>query len=165
MAYRRSGNNLVKSRPAAKFACRVGIVVAKWHNDITGKLLLGAVQTLKNSGIPAKSIIISEVPGSFEIPLGAQWLTRKYKPDAVICLGCIIKGETPHFRYISQAVATGIMELNLKHNIPFIFGVLTTNTLKQAQQRSGGKVGNKGTEAAQTAIEVLNLKNKDKLSI
>jgi 6,7-dimethyl-8-ribityllumazine synthase len=136
----------------------IGIVVAQWHNDITGALLKGAIDSLKKSGIPSSSIIIKHVPGSFELPLGAQWLREHDNADAVLCLGCIIQGETPHFDYISQAVANGIMALNLKYNIPVIFGVLTTNTVKQAKQRSGGKHGNKGADAAIAALEMLELK-------
>jgi 6,7-dimethyl-8-ribityllumazine synthase len=136
----------------------IGIVVAQWHNDITGALLKGALAALKKSGIPSSSVIIKNVPGSFELPLGAQFLRQRDKADAVICLGCIIQGETPHFEFISQAVAQGIMDLNLKYNIPVIFGVLTTNTVKQAKQRSGGKHGNKGADAAIAALEMLELK-------
>jgi 6,7-dimethyl-8-ribityllumazine synthase len=135
--------------------CSVGIVVTRWHSDITDKLLKGAIDTLKQHGVKASAIKVKKVPGSFELPLGAQWLKESAKPDAVICIGCIVKGETPHFDFISQAVAHGIMDLNLKYNIPFIFGVLTTNTVKQAKQRSGGKHGNKGTEAALAALEML----------
>ncbi len=160
MAYSRSEKRTAISKLVTNSPGRVGIVVAKWHSDITDKLLRDAVHTLQNGGIPQKSIIISRVPGCFEIPAAALWMKHSRKPDAVICLGCIIKGETPHFHFISQAVSHGIMELNLKHNIPFIFGVLTTNTLKQAEQRSGGKTGNKGAEAAQAAIDMMNLKNR-----
>lgn len=158
MAYRRTGNYRNSLGNAANSGYRIGIVVAAWHNDITNKMLQGALLSLKKGGISTQAIIIDKVPGSFELPLAAQWLYNKHKTDAVICIGCIIKGETPHYKFIAQAVTTGIMELGIKHNIPFIFGVLTTNTLKQAQQRSGGKYGNKGTEAAKTALEMLNLK-------
>ena len=133
----------------------IGIVVAQWHNDITSALLKGATATLKQAGIKDASIKTKKVPGSFELPLGAQWQIEKDKVDAVLCLGCIIKGETPHFDYISEAVANGIMQLNLGYSIPVIFGVLTTNTLKQAKERSGGKHGNKGTDAAIAALEML----------
>ena len=146
---------------ALKFSLKnitIGIVVAQWHNDITGALLKGALDTLKKSGIPTTSVIVKHVPGSFELPLGAQLLREQDKADAVLCLGCIIQGETPHFEYISQTVAQGIMDLNLKYNIPVIFGVLTTNTVKQAKQRSGGKHGNKGADAAIAALQMLELK-------
>ena len=145
----------LKNINLAKAHYRIGIVLTRWHSDITDKLLKGALDTLKKHGISASSIILKRVSGSFELPLGAQWIKESEKADAVICLGCIIKGETPHFDFISQAVAMGIMDLNLKYNIPFIFGVLTTNTLKQAKQRSGGKHGNKGAEAALAALEML----------
>ena len=137
---------------------KIGIAVAQWHDDITCELLNGALAALNQMGVKGSAIKIKEVPGSFELPLGAQWLIEKNKVNAVLCLGCIIQGETPHFDYISQAVANGIMQLNLKYNIPTIFGVLTTNTLKQAQERSGGKHGNKGGDAAIAAIEMLGVK-------
>lgn len=136
----------------------IGIAVAQWHDDITSELLNGALSALNKAGVKGSSIKIKEVPGSFELPLGAQWLIEINKVDAVLCLGCIIKGETPHFDYISEAVANGVMQLNLKYNIPTIFGVLTTNTVKQAQERSGGKHGNKGSDAAIAALEMLEVK-------
>jgi len=139
---------------------RIGIVVAQWHNDITEPLLQGALDVLKKSGIKASDIIIMQAPGSFELPLCAQWLIKDSKADAVLCLGCIIKGETPHFNYISEAVANGIMNLNITHNIPIIFGVLTTNTLQQSKERSGGKHGNKGADAAVAALEMLENKKR-----
>lgn len=138
----------------------VSIVVSQWHKDVTDALLEGAFQVLEKTDIHKLSIEVINVPGSYELPLGAQWAIDTYSPDAVICLGCIIRGETPHFNYISKAVADGIMQLNLKHNIPVIFGVLTTDTVKQASQRSGGKHGNKGTDAATAAIEMVELRNK-----
>jgi len=133
------------------------IIVSQWHNDITGALAKGALNVLEKGKSSAK---VLNVPGSYELPLGARWAINKYSPDAVICLGCIIRGETPHFNYISKAVADGIMHLNLAHNIPVIFGVLTTDTLKQAKQRSGGKHGNKGADAAIAALQMLELQNK-----
>lgn len=139
---------------------RIGITVAQWHNDITESLLQGALDVLKRGGIKATDILIMQVPGSFELPLSAQWLIKDTKADAVLCLGCIIKGETPHFDYISQAVAQGIMKVNLEHNKPVIFGVLTTNTVQQAKERSGGKHGNKGADAATAALEMLENKKQ-----
>jgi 6,7-dimethyl-8-ribityllumazine synthase len=139
---------------------RIGIVVADWHNDITSLLLSGALDVLKKGGIKASDITVMQAPGSFELPLSAQWLIKDNKVNAVICLGCIIKGETPHFDFISQAVAQGIMNLNLTYNIPVIFGVLTTNTIQQAKERSGGKHGNKGAEAAAAALEMLENKKR-----
>jgi 6,7-dimethyl-8-ribityllumazine synthase len=137
---------------------RIGIAVAQWHNDITEKLLKGAIDVLQKGGIQPSDIIIMQAPGSFELPLTAQWLIKDSKADAVLCLGCIIKGETPHFDYISQAVAGGVMKVGLEYNIPVIFGVLTTNTVQQARERSGGKHGNKGADAAVAALEMLEAK-------
>jgi 6,7-dimethyl-8-ribityllumazine synthase len=136
----------------------IGLIVSQWHNDITSKMRIAAVDYLEKSGINKNSLIIKEVPGSFEIPLAAQWLIEKHEPAAVICLGCIIKGETSHNKYISHAVTEGIMALNLKYNIPLTFGVLTTDNVKQAKERAGGKHGNKGIEAAATALLMLNAK-------
>jgi len=139
---------------------RFGIVVSDWNNEITWSLTEGAVKTLKKYGTKEKNIIIKHVPGSFEITLGAQFLAEYDDLDAVICLGCVVQGETPHFTYICQSVTQGITQLNLEYNIPFIFGVLTTLTLQQAIERSGGKLGNKGDEAAITAIKMAALQNE-----
>lgn len=137
---------------------KIAIVVSEWNEEITGKLLEGAVNTLKNEGkVTDKNIIIKTVPGSFELPLAAQWLTDELFVDAVICIGCIIQGETKHFDFIAQAVANGITQVNLESEIPIIFGVLTPNTMEQALDRAGGKYGNKGDEAAITAIKMLGL--------
>jgi 6,7-dimethyl-8-ribityllumazine synthase len=136
---------------------RFGIVVSDWNNEITYALLEGAVKTLKKHGATDKNIIIKHVPGSFELTLGAQFLAEYDDLDAVICIGCVIQGETPHFSYICQGVTLGITQLNMEYNIPFIFGVLTTNTHQQAIDRAGGKHGNKGDEAAITAIKMAAL--------
>jgi 6,7-dimethyl-8-ribityllumazine synthase len=136
---------------------RFGIVVADWNKEITWKLLDGAVKTLKKHGTPDEDIVVKHVPGSFELTLGAQFLAEYDDLDAVICLGCVIQGETPHFTYICQGVTQGITQLNLEYNLPFIFGILTTNTQQQAIDRSGGKLGNKGDEAAVTAIKMASL--------
>jgi 6,7-dimethyl-8-ribityllumazine synthase len=138
----------------------VCIIVSQWHKDITNDLLKGSLEVFEGNKIDQSSIHIVNVPGSFELPLGAKWAMDTYQPDAVICLGCIIKGETPHFHYISKAVADGIMHLNIANNIPVIFGVLTTDTLKQANQRSGGKHGNKGADASVAALEMIKLRDK-----
>ena len=132
-----------------------GIVVSEWNSEITSALLEGALEALGKSGALPENILISYVPGSFELPFGAQKLIDDYKPHAVICLGCVIQGETRHFDFICQAVANGVLELGLKHRIPVIFGVLTTNDLEQAQDRSGGKHGNKGFEAGITALKLI----------
>ena len=136
---------------------RFGIVVADWNSDITSSLLKGAEQTLRKHGVPGDDIIVKHVPGSFELTIGAQFLAEYDDVDGVICLGCVIRGETPHFDYICQSVAHGITQLNLDYNIPFIFGVLTTENHQQALDRAGGKHGNKGDEAAVTAIKMAAL--------
>ena len=139
---------------------RFGIVVSDWNSDITWNLLNGTVRILKKHGARDENIIIEHVPGSFELPMAAQLIKENTNVDAVICLGCVIQGETPHFTYVCQGVTQGISQLNLKYNIPFIFGLLTTSTLQQAIDRSGGKHGNKGDEAALTAIRMVELKRK-----
>lgn len=139
---------------------RFGIVVSDWNRDITYNLLDGAMKILKEHGAKDDNIIIEHVPGSFELPLAAQLIKENTNVDAVICLGCVIQGETPHFTYVCQGVTQGIAQLNLKYNIPFVFGLLTTDTLQQAIDRSGGKHGNKGHEAALTAIRMVELKRK-----
>lgn len=136
---------------------RFGIVVSDWNPDITGALLDGAVKTLRKHGTKKNNIVIKHVPGTFELTLGAQFLAEYDDLDGVICLGCVIQGETPHFNYICQGVTQGITQLNLDYNIPFIFGVLTTNSYQQASDRAGGKLGNKGDEAAVTAIKMAAL--------
>lgn len=137
-----------------------GIVVSDWNHDITSSLLKGALNTLKKHGAKNKNIIVRHVPGSFELTIGAQLLAGSYDVDAIICLGCVIQGETPHFTYICQSVTYGITKLNLDYGIPFIFGVLTTLNHDQALERSGGKHGNKGDEAAVTAIKMVALQRE-----
>lgn len=138
----------------------IGIVVSEWNDEITHALLKGTLETLLKQGAKEKNISVSYVPGSFELTLGAQLMAEKKKFDAIICLGCVIQGETKHFDFICDAVANGITQLNIKYNIPVIFGVLTPNYWQQAKDRSGGKHGNKGVEAAITAIKMVDLKNK-----
>jgi 6,7-dimethyl-8-ribityllumazine synthase len=139
---------------------RFGIVVSDWNSDVTWSLLNGAMSTLKKHGATKRNIIVRHVPGSFELTLGAQFLAEYEDLDAIICLGCVIQGETPHFTYICQGVTHGITQLNLDYNIPFIFGVLTTKTHQQAEERAGGKHGNKGDEAAVTAIRMAALQRE-----
>lgn len=134
---------------------KIGLVVSEWNDQVTESLLLAAIEVLKESGAKDKNLTIKYVPGSFELTLGAQYLAAKKDIDAVICLGCVIQGETRHFDFICDAVANGITNVGLKFNKPVIFGVLTTNTLQQALDRAGGKHGNKGEEAAYTAIKML----------
>ena len=135
---------------------KIGIVVSKWNNKITDGLYNGAFTTLIESGVSENNIEKIEVPGSFELIFGAKVLCRK-DVDAIICLGSVIQGETKHFDYVCQAVSNGIKDLNISLNIPVIFGVLTDNTMEQAVNRSGGKHGNKGVEAAVTAINMVHL--------
>jgi len=139
---------------------RFGIVVSDWNSKITWALLEGAVNTLKKHGTPASDIIVKHVPGSYELTLGAQFLAEYDDLDAVICLGCVIQGDTPHFTYICQGVTQGITQLNMEYNLPFVFGVLTTNTFEQAEERAGGIYGNKGDEAAITAIKMAALQRE-----
>ena len=136
---------------------KFGIVVSEWNNEITHALMSGAIETLLKHGAKKENIIIKNVPGSFELTLGAQTLAQIQNIDAVICLGCVIQGETTHFDFICNAVAQGITTLNIKFNKPVVFGVLTTHTLQQAIDRSGGKHGNKGDEAAMTGIKMLDI--------
>ncbi len=135
------------------------IVVAEWNEEITEALFLGAYEALLKLGVKKNNIVRKNVPGSFELPLAAQWMALRKKIHAVICLGCVIQGETAHFDYICQAVAQGIMQVNLKTNKPVAFGVLTTLDKKQALERAGGKYGNKGEEAALTVVKMLELED------
>lgn len=132
-----------------------GIIVSEWNEDVTEALYSGAYQTLIENGAKKENIIRKNVPGSFELTLAAQWLAQEESIDAVICLGCVIQGETKHFDFICDAVAHGITNVGLKYNKPVIFGVLTPNTQQQAMDRAGGKHGNKGDEAAITAVKML----------
>ena len=141
--------------PSAK-SMRFGIVVANWNSKITSNLLDGSKETLLECGALESNIIIMEVPGSFELVFGAK-LMSKQKVDAIICLASVIQGKTKHFDFVCNAVSSGIKDLNIALNIPVIFGVLTDNTLQQAKDRSGGKHGNKGVEAAITAIKMAHL--------
>lgn len=142
--------------PDAK-SFRFGIVYSEWNYEITNALKEGAFQTLLANGAVKENILIKQVPGSFELTLGAQYFAEYTKVDAIICLGCVIQGETRHFDFICDAVAKGITDLNIKYNKPVIFGVLTPNDQQQALDRAGGKHGNKGDEAAVTAIKMVAL--------
>lgn len=142
----------------------IGIVVAEWNHNVTGNLLKGAKQTLIENGVKEENIIITWVPGSFELPLGAQFLLESDKVDAVVCLGCVIQGETKHFDFVCHGTTQGVMDLNLKYNKPVVFGLLTDNTLQQSLDRSGGKHGNKGVECAVTALKMVALKRNVEIS-
>lgn len=137
-----------------------GIVVSEWNESITSSLAQGCLDTLLRHGARREKIIIKTVPGSFELPTGGQFLLESTDADAVILIGCVIQGETRHFDFICQAVAQGCMNIGLTYNKPSIFGVLTTNNLQQAIDRSGGIHGNKGDEAALTAIKMVDLKRR-----
>ena len=147
-----SNKNLIRITDK-KFA----IVVSEWNDQVTESLYNGVVETLKAHGAKEENIISETVPGSYELSLAAQWMARRSDVDAVICLGCVIQGETRHFDFICDAVAQGITRVSLDYNKPVIFGVLTPDTLQQALDRAGGKHGNKGDEAAITAIKMLGL--------
>lgn len=134
-----------------------GIVVATWNTEITESLYRGCYETLIANGAKDSDIFTARVPGSFELPIGARLLDAKKAPDAIICLGCVIKGDTDHNEYINHAVANGLTQLSLLRSKPFIFGLLTTQNEQQAVDRAGGKHGNKGVEAANTAILMIHM--------
>ena len=139
---------------------KIGIVVAQWNEEITSALYKGCFDTLTKYNVNADDIVKINVPGTFELTLGAQHLLEYTDVDAVIVLGCVIQGDTRHFDFICNGVTQGITQLNIKYNLPVIFGVLTTNNLQQAQDRCGGKLGNKGDEAAVTALQMVALQNR-----
>lgn len=136
---------------------KYGIIVGRFNEFIGGKLLSGALDGLKRHGAEDSDIEIAWVPGAFEIPLAAKKMAKSQKYDAVICLGAVIKGSTPHFDFVSSEVSKGIASVSLDTEVPVIFGVLTTDTIEQAIERAGTKAGNKGYDAAVTAIEMTNL--------
>ena len=139
---------------------RFGIVVSEWNSTITNSLLKGAVTTLKKQGAKDENILIKTVPGSFELTFGAAQMIKSGKVDAVIALGCVIKGDTPHFDYVCAGVTQGITLLNATTNTPVIYGLITTNNMQQAEDRSGGTLGNKGEECAIAAIKMINFSCK-----
>ncbi|XMB66021.1 6,7-dimethyl-8-ribityllumazine synthase [Mycoplasmatota bacterium zrk1] len=136
---------------------KFGIIVGRFNEFIGGKLLSGALDGLKRHGVEEDNIEIVWVPGAFEMPLVAKKMVETSKYSSVICLGAVIKGSTPHFDYVSNEVTKGIASVSLESGIPVVFGVLTTNTIEQAIERAGTKAGNKGYDAAITAIEMSNL--------
>lgn len=137
-----------------------GIVVAEWNHTITSALLDGAVATLRTAGCPDEKISIKWVPGTFELAMGAQYFAEYTNVDAVIVLGCVIQGETRHFDFVCQGVTMGVQQMQLSWNMPIAFGVLTTGDQQQAIDRAGGKHGNKGDEAAATAIKMVTLQRE-----
>lgn len=134
---------------------KFGIVVSEWNYNITGALLRGAVETLKKHGAREENIRVETVPGSFELPFGSAQLIKHTDVDAVIALGCVVRGETPHFDYVCMGATEGITKLNVERDIPVIYGLVTTNNMQQAEDRAGGRLGNKGDECAITAIKMI----------
>ncbi|MCQ9206755.1 MAG: 6,7-dimethyl-8-ribityllumazine synthase [Omnitrophica bacterium] len=141
---------------------KFGIVISRFNEFVSSKLLEGAADTLTRHGTDEKDISVFWVPGSFEIPPVALRLARSKKYDAIICLGTVIRGETPHFDYISSEAAKGVAQVSLSENVPCIFGIITADTLEQAIDRAGTKSGNKGRDAAFSAIEMVDLYKKAK---
>jgi 6,7-dimethyl-8-ribityllumazine synthase len=138
----------------------IAIITASWHEEITSKLKASALQMLRNCGAAEKNLFVYDVPGSFELTAAASMAAAMKRFDAIICLGCVVQGETRHFEFICNAVANGLSNISIMHNIPVVFGVLTTDTLLQAHERAGGSLGNKGEEAAITAIKMASLRNE-----
>jgi 6,7-dimethyl-8-ribityllumazine synthase len=136
---------------------RFAIVTARWNDFLTARLTEGAVDALERLGADENSIEIFKVPGSFELPLATQKVAETGRFDAIICLGTVIRGETPHFEYVSGEATKGIAQVGMKTGIPVLFGIVTTDTLEQAINRAGVKAGNKGFEAAMSAVELVNL--------
>ncbi len=136
---------------------RFAIVVSRFNDFICSRLVEGAMDALKRHGASEKQVVLVKVPGAFETPLAAKKLAESGNYDAVICLGAVIRGATPHFDYVAAEVSKGIANVALESNVPVTFGVLTTDTLEQAIERAGSKAGNKGVEAAMAAIEMANL--------
>jgi 6,7-dimethyl-8-ribityllumazine synthase len=138
---------------------RVGIVVSRWNSFITERLKEGAIECLQLHGVPESDITVVYCPGSYEIPLTAKWMLDSDKYDGIICLGVVIRGETPHFDFVAGAVNNGVARLNLESGKPVSFGVLTTDTIEQAIERAGSKAGNKGQEAAMALLEMFSVGN------
>ena len=136
---------------------KIGIVVARFNSFISERLLEGAIDSLVRSGVATGDIVVARVPGAFEIPLIAQKMARSGRHDAVICLGAVIRGATPHFDFVAGEVAKGTAQVMLDAGIPVLFGVLTTETIEQAIERAGTKAGNKGSDVAIAALEMINL--------
>ncbi len=161
MATRNLSEYNINSVPSGE-GKRIGIIISEWNNEITEALADGAVKTLLNYDVKESNIIKEYVPGTFELTFGAQIMIKTVKVDAVIVLGCVIQGETRHFDFICQGVTQGITDLNKMQNVPVIFGVLTTENQQQALDRAGGKLGNKGDEAAVTALKMIEYKKRIK---
>lgn len=140
--------------------CKIAIVVSEYNEAITFALKKGCIETLKKYGVKEKNLFTELVPGAYELPLAAKWMYEKKKADAVIVLGCVIKGDTDHDIYINNAVSQALMNLSLQTKAPFVFGVITPNSMQQAKDRAGGKHGNKGVECAVAALKMLALKDR-----
>jgi 6,7-dimethyl-8-ribityllumazine synthase len=139
---------------------RMALVVAEWNEEITHSLAEAARKTLLHHGVREQDLLIERVPGSYELALGAKLLIESEPVDAVICIGSVIRGETPHFEYVCQATAQGIMDVNLSTGVPTIFCVLTDDTIQQARDRSGGKHGNKGVDCAVAALKMAAMRSR-----
>jgi 6,7-dimethyl-8-ribityllumazine synthase len=139
---------------------RVGIIVAEWNSEITFRLRDGAIDTLTKHGVAYEDIIVKYVPGAFELTKATEWMMRKYLVDSIIVIGCIVRGGTPHFEYICSAVSNGITNLNTQEFGCAVFGVLTVDTFEQGMERAGGAHGNKGVEAAVTALKMMALQDE-----
>ena len=144
------GNNLPDATEM-----RIGLVVSEWNNHITDKLLEGAIETLKENGVKENNILVQRVPGSYELVFGSAQLSKSGLVDGIISIGCVVRGDTPHFDYICEGTTQGLTQLNVTGQIPVIFGLITVNTMEQAEERAGGKLGNKGSEFAITAIKMI----------
>jgi 6,7-dimethyl-8-ribityllumazine synthase len=153
-----SEHSIVNTKGANKW--RIGIVVSEYNDEITFALRNECIDTLKKYGVSDKNIFMHLTPGAYELPLAAKWLYKQKKADAVICLGCVIKGDTDHDIYINNAVSKAILDLGIQTGCPFVFGVITPNNMQQAKDRAGGKHGNKGVECAVAALKMLTLKQE-----
>lgn len=158
-AYHNLSEYDINSVPSAE-DMKFGIVVSEWNENITAALLHGAEETLKRHGAKSENITIHTVPGSFELIYGSAKFVQSGEVDAVIALGCVVRGDTPHFDYVCAGTTQGIAALNTQGSIPIIFGLITTDTMQQAEDRAGGIHGNKGDECAVTAIKMVNLARK-----
>jgi 6,7-dimethyl-8-ribityllumazine synthase len=162
MAIKEKPKGNFRFKPARKpiSDIRIAVIVSEWNTKITSSLLEACKSTLLANGILSENIVVEWVPGSFELPLAAKWLLDNDTVDSVICLGCVIKGETTHNHYISEAVSLNIAALSIEYSLPVIFGVLTTENEQQAVDRSGGSKGNKGEDAALAALKMLALSDR-----
>jgi 6,7-dimethyl-8-ribityllumazine synthase len=159
MAEKKKNLSQLSSTLPSALDMKFGIAVAEWNEEVTGELLKGAVKTLKSAGCLEHNILIKYVPGTFELPLAAQFFAEYTDVDAVIVLGCVVQGETRHFDFICSGATQGIMQLQIAWNMPIAFGILTTGDMQQALDRAGGTHGNKGDEAAATAIMMVKVQN------